>query len=117
MLKLLNILKESLYLPNPDEKEYMLSIQKNEKYSNFLTKSLEKNPLVKEVEVVEYPPNKYNKTPTYIITIHVDISKIKDVSIDFEKLGHEIYYLLGKILNNSLKLRDKIRYELYDEKN
>jgi hypothetical protein len=39
------------------------------------------------------------------------------VSIDFEKLGHEIYYLLGKILNNSLKLRDKIRYEFYDEKN
>jgi hypothetical protein len=50
MLKLLNILKETLYLPNPEEKKYMLSIQKNEKYSNLLTKSLEKNPLFKEIE-------------------------------------------------------------------
>jgi hypothetical protein len=117
MLKLLNILKETLYLPNPEEKKYMLSIQKNEKYSNLLTKSLEKNPLVKEIEVIEYPPDKYNKTPTYIITIHVNVDKIKDVSIDFENLGNEMYYLLGKILNNSLKLRDKIRYDFHDEKN
>ena len=48
MLKLLEIVKESLYLPNPDEKKWLLSIEKNEEYSDLFTKYLSKNPVVKE---------------------------------------------------------------------
>jgi hypothetical protein len=117
MPKLLDILKESMYLPNPEEKKYMLSIQKNEKYSNFLTKALKKNPLIKEIEVIEYPTDKYYKTPTYKITVHVDTTKIKDITIDLQNIGNDLYFLLGKVLNNSLELRDRIKFEFYDEEN
>ena len=117
MLKLLEIVKESLYLPNPDEKKWLLSIEKNEKYSDLFTKYLSKNPLVKEVEVIEYPPDKYYDTTTYVIIVHVNMKKIKDVALDFPVIGNELYFLLAKILNNSLKLRDKIKYEFHDEEN
>ena len=117
MLKLLEIVKESLYLPNPDEKKWLLSIEKNEKYSDLFTKYLSKNPLVKEVEVIEYPPDKYYDSRTYVIIVHVNMKKIKDVALDFPVIGNELYFLLAKILNNSLKLRDKIKYEFHDEEN
>jgi hypothetical protein len=117
MPKLLDILKESMYLPNPEEKKYMLSIQKNEKYSNFLTKAIKKNPLVKEIEVIEYPIDKYNETPTYKINIHVDTTKMKDVTLDLENIGNDLYFLLGKVLNNSLKLRGRINFEFHNAEN
>ena len=117
MLKLLEIVKESLYLPNPDEKKWLLSIEKNEEYSDFLTDALSKNPVVKEVEVVQYPPDKYYDNTTYVITIHVNTDKIKDVALDFPDIGTELYFLLTKVLNNSLKLRDKIKYEFHNEEN
>ena len=117
MLKLLEIVKESLYLPNPDEKKWLLSIEKNEEYSDFLTDPLSKNPVVKEVEVVQYPPDKYYDNTTYVITIHVNTDKIKDVALDFPDIGNQLYFLLVKMFNNSLKLRDKIKYEFHDEEN
>ena len=117
MLKLLEIVKESLYLPNPDEKKWLLSIEKNEEYSDFLTDALSKNPVVKEVEVVQYPPDKYYDNTTYVITIHVNTDKIKDVALDFPDIGNQLYFLLVKMFNNSLKLRDKIKYEFHDEEN
>ena len=117
MLKLLEIVKESLYLPNPDEKKWLLSIEKNEEYSDFLTDALSKNPVVKEVEVVQYPPDKYYDNTTYVITVHVNKDKIKDVALDFPDIGNQLYFLLAKMFNNSLKLRDKIKYEFHDEEN
>jgi len=111
MYKLLDILKESVYLQNPEEKKYMLSIEKNEKYSNLLTKSLGKNPLVNEIEVVEYPPDKYNETPTYKITVFIDASKIKDIYLDIKNIYNELNFILTKVLNKSLTLRDKIKFE------
>ena len=117
MLKLLEIVKESLYLPNPDEKKWLLSIEKNEEYSDLFTKYLSKNPVVKEVEVVQYPPDKYYDNTTYVITVHVNKDKIKDVALDFPDIGNQLYFLLAKMFNNSLKLRDKIKYEFHDEEN
>lgn len=116
MLKLLDILKESLYLPNPEEKKYMQSIQKNEKYSKLITRGLEKNPVVNEVEVIEFPPDgKYYKNPTYKIIVFVDAQKIKktkDGFSDFQRIHKEISFILIKVLGNSLELRDKIKIEL-----
>lgn len=117
MLKLLDILKEGIYSPNPEAKKHMLSIQKNEKYSDLITKGLKKNPHIKEVEVIEFPIDEFYKTPTYKIIVHVNTSKIKDVSIDLKNIGEELYFILGKVLNNTLKLRDKIKFEFYDEEN
>ena len=110
-LESLNRLEESSYLPNPEEKEYMKSIQKNEKYSNLLTKGFKDNQLVNEVEVVEFPPDKYNETPTYKITVFMDASKIKDIHLDVKHIYNELNFMLTKVLGKSLKLRDKIKFE------
>ena len=39
------------------------------------------------------------------------------MTIDLQNIGNDLYFLLGKVLNNSLELRDRIKFEFYDEEN
>ena len=64
-----------------------------------------------EVEVIEFPPDKYNETPTYKITVFMDASKIKDIHLDVKHIYNELNFMLTKVLGKSLKLRDKIKFE------
>jgi RNA polymerase sigma-70 factor, ECF subfamily len=110
-LESLNRLEESTYLPNPEEKQYMLSIEKNEKYSKLLLKFLERSPLVSDVEVIEYPVDRYYDTPTYKIKIFIKKSEVTDIHKDVKKIYDDIVYFLKTILDDKLKLRDKIKFE------
>lgn len=111
-LESLNRLEETTWLPNPEEKQYMRSIEKNEKYSKLLLKFLQRGPLVSDVEVIEYPVDRYYETPTYKIKIFIKESEVTDIHKNVREIYNEVNYFLRSMLGGKLNLRDKITFEV-----